>query len=95
MGKTQQALAEEVFRFHVVADSDSREDQAIKQKVRDAVLEEMKDQMPESGMKKRRGYRKMGGFSFGGAGGDGKGRGPGRRRDLRSQRRSGDLLFPG
>ena len=39
VGKTQQALAEEVFRFHVVADSDSREDQAIKQKVRDAVLE--------------------------------------------------------
>ena len=51
VGKTQQALAEEVFRFHVVADSDSREDQAIKQKVRDAVLEEMKDQMPESGIK--------------------------------------------
>ena len=29
VGKTQQALAEEVFRFHVVADSDSREDQAV------------------------------------------------------------------
>ena len=51
VGKTQQALAEEVFRFHVVADSDSTKDQAIKQKVRDAVLEEMKDQMPESGIK--------------------------------------------
>lgn len=47
MGKTQQALAGEVFRFHVVANSDSSEDQAVKLKVRDAVLEQMKADMPK------------------------------------------------
>lgn len=47
VGKTQQALADEVFRFHVVANSDSEEDQALKLKVRDAVLEKMKADMTE------------------------------------------------
>ena len=32
------ALAEQVLRLHVVANSDDREDQAVKLKVRDAVL---------------------------------------------------------
>ncbi|WP_346664374.1 stage II sporulation protein R [uncultured Merdimonas sp.] len=45
MEKTREALAEEVFRFHVVADSDRREDQEVKLKVRDAILQEMKKDM--------------------------------------------------
>ena len=35
----QRRLSEEVLRFHVLANSDSREDQALKLKVRDKVLE--------------------------------------------------------
>jgi len=34
----QAALAEDVLRLHVVANSDSAEDQAVKLQVRDAVL---------------------------------------------------------
>lgn len=37
----QQTLANKLIRFHVVADSDSAEDQAIKLLVRDALLEEL------------------------------------------------------
>lgn len=37
-GMTQSALAGEVLRLHVVANSDSGEDQAVKLQVRDAVL---------------------------------------------------------
>lgn len=48
MEKTQQKLAGEVFRFHVLANSDSEEDQALKRKVRDAVLNYMKKEFPES-----------------------------------------------
>ncbi len=40
LGKEQDGLAEKVIRLHVVANSDSEEDQALKLKVRDAVLEE-------------------------------------------------------
>lgn len=47
VGKTQQELAEEVFRFHIVANSDSSKDQALKLMVRDAVLAEMKSDLPE------------------------------------------------
>lgn len=39
--KLQQGIAEKVLRFHVLANSDCREDQALKLKVRDAVGEEM------------------------------------------------------
>lgn len=39
LGAEQDALAEQVVRLHVVANSDSGEDQALKLKVRDAVLE--------------------------------------------------------
>lgn len=39
--KGQQELADKVVRLHVVANSDSDEDQALKLKVRDAVLEDM------------------------------------------------------
>lgn len=47
MSATQQGLAEEVFRFHVLANSDSEEDQAVKLKVRDAVIAYMKDSMAQ------------------------------------------------
>lgn len=42
---TQKMLAKEVFRFHVIAESDSEKDQAIKLKVRDRVLSYMKSHM--------------------------------------------------
>jgi stage II sporulation protein R len=40
----QQGIAEEVLRFHVLANSDSETDQEIKYKVRDAVLAWMQEQ---------------------------------------------------
>lgn len=43
----QKELAKEVFRFHVLANSDSEEDQAVKLKVRDAVIAYMEETMPE------------------------------------------------
>lgn len=43
-----QHLAGEVFRFHVLANSDSKEDQELKLKVRDAVLSYMKEELPDS-----------------------------------------------
>lgn len=42
----QQHLADEVLRFHVLANSDSEEDQAQKLEVRDAVLEYLGKEMP-------------------------------------------------
>ncbi len=39
---TQRELASQFIRFHVLANSDSDEDQALKLKVRDAVLEDMR-----------------------------------------------------
>ncbi|MCI8524379.1 MAG: stage II sporulation protein R [Oscillospiraceae bacterium] len=39
-GREQQALADKLIRLHVVANSDSEADQAIKLQVRDAVLDE-------------------------------------------------------
>ncbi len=45
--KMQRHLAEEVLRFHVLANSDSEEDQALKRKVRDAVLEKMENTLPD------------------------------------------------
>lgn len=44
----QQELAEEVFRFHVLANSDSEEDQALKMQVKEAVIAYMKEEIPES-----------------------------------------------
>ncbi len=41
----QQGIAEEVLRFHVLANSDSDRDQEIKYMVRDAVLEWMQEDM--------------------------------------------------
>ncbi len=45
MSETQETLAKEVFRFHVLANSDSEEDQEVKLKVRDAVIAYMKESM--------------------------------------------------
>lgn len=45
--KMQEHLAEEVLRFHVLANSDSKEDQALKLKVRDAVLDAMEAALPK------------------------------------------------
>lgn len=44
----QKHLAQEVLRFHVLANSDSEEDQEQKLKVRDAVLDYLKEQMPQN-----------------------------------------------
>ncbi len=44
----QEHLAQEVLRFHVLANSDSSGDQELKLKVRDAVLSMLEEDMPES-----------------------------------------------
>lgn len=44
----QADLAKEVFRFHVLANSDSKEDQALKMQVKEAVLAYMKQELPKS-----------------------------------------------
>lgn len=44
----QEELAQEVFRFHVRANSDSEEDQTLKLKVKDAVITYMKRALPDS-----------------------------------------------
>jgi stage II sporulation protein R len=41
MSKEQQALSDKLIRLHVVANSDSQEDQALKLKVRDKILEDI------------------------------------------------------
>ena len=46
ISRIQGSLSKEVFRFHVLADSDSDEAQRVKLKVRDKVLEYMKQTMP-------------------------------------------------
>ena len=44
----QEKLSGEVFRFHVLANSDSKEDQRVKREVRDEVLSYMEDNMTAS-----------------------------------------------
>ena len=44
----QRTLAQEVFRFHVLANSDSEEDQALKMQVKEAVIAYMKQELPDS-----------------------------------------------
>lgn len=46
--QVQQKIATEVFRFHVIANSDSEEDQALKMKVKENVINYMKEQLPDS-----------------------------------------------
>ena len=48
LGEEQQELADSVIRFHVIANSDSREDQALKLAVRDRVLEQAQAVYPEN-----------------------------------------------
>lgn len=45
--KTQEHLAEEVLRFHVLANSDSEEDQAVKMKVKEIVIDFLEEELPE------------------------------------------------
>ena len=46
--QVQKRMADEVFRFHVLANSDSEKDQAMKMKVKEEVIFYMKKQLPES-----------------------------------------------
>jgi stage II sporulation protein R len=48
LGRERQALADSLIRFHVLANSDSDADQALKLKVRDRVLEQAKLLYPEN-----------------------------------------------
>lgn len=47
--EVQEGLAKEVFRFHVLANSDSDEDQEVKLAVRDEIIRYMKESMDEEG----------------------------------------------
>ena len=47
LGKEQRALADSVIRFHVIANSDSEEDQALKLAVRDQVLAKAEEIYPQ------------------------------------------------
>ena len=47
MENAQVKLADEVFRFHVLANSDDKDDQELKLKVRDEILSYMKECIPE------------------------------------------------
>lgn len=47
LGQEQQELADSVIRFHVIANSDSQEDQALKLRVRDQVLAQAEIFYPE------------------------------------------------
>ena len=42
------SMAQEVFGFHVLANSDSKEDQTIKMKVKENVITYLKNQMPDT-----------------------------------------------
>ena len=48
VANAQERLADEVFRFHVLANSDSEEDQKLKLKVRDEILSYMKEYIDAS-----------------------------------------------
>ncbi|MEF9840370.1 MAG: stage II sporulation protein R [Lachnospiraceae bacterium] len=45
--ETQQHMAQEVLRFHVLANSDSKQDQALKMQVKEAVLSFMSSQLTQ------------------------------------------------
>lgn len=46
-GSTQKEIADNVVRLHIIANSDSSADQALKLKVRNAILEHMQAQYPD------------------------------------------------
>lgn len=52
----QKLLSQEVLRFHVVADSDRKEDQELKLKVRDGVLEYLEEEMPDESISEIRSW---------------------------------------
>lgn len=45
---TQQALAEDVLRFHILANSDSEEDQALKMQVKEEVISYMEESLSDT-----------------------------------------------
>lgn len=45
--KSQEHLAEEVLRFHVLANSDSEEDQNLKMQVKEAIIGYLEENLPE------------------------------------------------
>ena len=47
--EAQETLSREVIRFHVLANSNSAEDQALKDRVRDFILEKYQDQLSSAG----------------------------------------------
>ncbi len=47
--RVQKKLAQEVFRFHVLANSDSETDQTLKMKVKEDVIAYMKEELPDAG----------------------------------------------
>ena len=46
---TQKDIAKEIIRFHVIANSDSDEDQALKIKVKNAVVKELQEKLKNAG----------------------------------------------
>ena len=46
--RVQEKLSKEVFRFHVIANSDSEKDQKLKLDVKERVISYMEEQLPES-----------------------------------------------
>lgn len=50
MEQTQEHMAEEVLRFHVLANSDSKEDQKLKIEVKDTVINWMENEMEEGNL---------------------------------------------
>lgn len=46
--EVQKKMAKEVFRFHVLANSDSEQDQALKMKVKENVIAYMETELPDS-----------------------------------------------
>lgn len=46
--RTQQSLSNEVLRFHVLANSDTNEDQELKLEVKDRIIEYMKEELGEN-----------------------------------------------
>ena len=46
--EVQKSLAGEVFRFHVLANSDSQEDQELKLKVKNSVIAYIKKELPDA-----------------------------------------------
>lgn len=48
ISEVQKRMAEDVFRFHVLANSDSEEDQKLKMKVKERVIGYMHSELPES-----------------------------------------------